>query len=198
MNRSGAPAYAWLLCLIYVCYILNHIATGSLNWKVPLFCLTGNPIDISVLFLFFFWEEVYYSNPEHGFPSESSEKKGRFVGFGDNVGDAFTFKILMEDTKKIIYRSNVRPASKASTRNKRIDDENKKVDFEFIKSIWEEKNRNKDRDGTTKRLPMFEPSDLIGRTFLKLPEEDGQRFRAKIIKAIAEHRSDIEKHPDRV
>ena len=25
MNRSGAPANCWLLCLIYVCYLLNHI-----------------------------------------------------------------------------------------------------------------------------------------------------------------------------
>ena len=25
MNRSGAPANCWLLCMIYVCYILNHI-----------------------------------------------------------------------------------------------------------------------------------------------------------------------------
>ena len=26
MNRSGALANCWLLCLIYVCYLLNHIA----------------------------------------------------------------------------------------------------------------------------------------------------------------------------
>ena len=26
MNRSGAPANCWLLCLIYLCYLLNHIA----------------------------------------------------------------------------------------------------------------------------------------------------------------------------
>ena len=30
------------------------------------------------------------------------EKKGRFVGFSDSVGDAFTFKILTDDTKKIM------------------------------------------------------------------------------------------------
>ena len=26
MNRSGAPANCWLLCLIYACYLLIHIA----------------------------------------------------------------------------------------------------------------------------------------------------------------------------
>ena len=31
MNRSGAPANCWLLCMIYVCYILNRIACGALN-----------------------------------------------------------------------------------------------------------------------------------------------------------------------
>ena len=29
MNRSGAPANCWLLCLIYVCYLLNHIACAA-------------------------------------------------------------------------------------------------------------------------------------------------------------------------
>ena len=31
MNRSGAPANCWLLCLIYVCYLLNHIACNALE-----------------------------------------------------------------------------------------------------------------------------------------------------------------------
>ena len=34
-NRSGAPANCWLLCMIYVCYILNHIACGALNGLIP-------------------------------------------------------------------------------------------------------------------------------------------------------------------
>ena len=40
-NRSGAPANCWLLCLIYVCYLLNHIAYSALDGKIPLFALTG-------------------------------------------------------------------------------------------------------------------------------------------------------------
>ena len=39
MNRSGTPANCWLLCLIYVCYLLNHIACAALNDKIPLSCL---------------------------------------------------------------------------------------------------------------------------------------------------------------
>ena len=36
MNRSGAPANCWPLCLIYVCYLLNHIACTALDGKIPL------------------------------------------------------------------------------------------------------------------------------------------------------------------
>ena len=36
MNRSGAPATCWLLCLIYVFYLLNHIACRALDGKIPL------------------------------------------------------------------------------------------------------------------------------------------------------------------
>ena len=35
MNRSGAPANCLLLSMIYVCYILNHIACGALNGSIP-------------------------------------------------------------------------------------------------------------------------------------------------------------------
>jgi len=38
LNRTGAPAGTWLLCILWVCYILNHIAVPSLNyvlqWKL--------------------------------------------------------------------------------------------------------------------------------------------------------------------
>ena len=36
MSRSGAPANSWLLCLIYVCYLLNHMACTPLDGKIPL------------------------------------------------------------------------------------------------------------------------------------------------------------------
>ena len=52
MNRSGAPANCWLLCLIYVCYLLNHIACTALDGKIPLLALTGITPDISIILLF--------------------------------------------------------------------------------------------------------------------------------------------------
>ena len=38
MNRTGAPAYCWLLTLQYVCYILNHISTASLGGQGLVWC----------------------------------------------------------------------------------------------------------------------------------------------------------------
>ena len=45
MNRSGATANCWLLCLIYVCYLLNHIDCTALDGKITLLALTGITIS---------------------------------------------------------------------------------------------------------------------------------------------------------
>ena len=116
MNRSGAPANCWLLCLIYVCYQLNHIACTALDGQIPLFALTGIAPDISIILLFTFYQPVFYATYDQNFPSESEERAGYWVGFGEYCGDALTHKILDHDTQKIIYRSAVRP-KKSSTPN---------------------------------------------------------------------------------
>jgi hypothetical protein len=61
LDRTGAPAFTWLLALTYVCYVLNHTAHESLNWQTPLFYLTGHATDISVLLQIQFWEPVYFA-----------------------------------------------------------------------------------------------------------------------------------------
>ena len=127
LDRTGAPAYTWLLALTYVCYILNHIAVESLGWQTPLQILTGSSTDISAILRFQFWEPVYYatdlaldSATKPPFPSTTAEGLGRFVGFSENVGDIMTYKILTDDTKKIIHRSYVRSAHDSSVANRRI------------------------------------------------------------------------------
>ena len=44
MNRSGAPANCWLLCMIYVYYNLNLIACGALNGSIPLLVYMELPL----------------------------------------------------------------------------------------------------------------------------------------------------------
>ena len=93
MNRSGAPASCWLLCLIYVCDLLNHIACTALDGKILLFALTGFTPDISIILLFTFYQPVFYATYDQNFPSESEERAGYWVGFGEHCGEAMTHKI---------------------------------------------------------------------------------------------------------
>ena len=36
LNRTAAPEFAWLLCVQYVCYVLNRMACEPLHWRTPL------------------------------------------------------------------------------------------------------------------------------------------------------------------
>ena len=73
MNRSGTPAKCWLFCMIYVCYILNHIACSSWGGSIPLLVLYGITPDISIMLLYTFYQPVFYAAQDQYFPSESEE-----------------------------------------------------------------------------------------------------------------------------
>ena len=208
MNRSGAPANCCLLCFIYVCYLLSHIACSALDGKIPLLALTGITPDISIILLFTFYQPVFYLTYDQHFPSESEKRAGYWVGFGEHCGDAMTHKILDHDTQKIIYRSAVRP-KKSSTPNHRLaphggevsassdpsedkifsgspigypegSSPKQKAPTVFIRS------RDEENPSVSKPIPTFDPSDLICRTFLLPPEENGERHRAKVTRQVVE------------
>ena len=192
LNRTGAPAYTWLLCLTYVCFLLNRLACQSLQWRTPLEALDGSTPDISPLLRFSFWDPVYYKLDDSDFPSESTEGRGRWVGVAEHVGHAMTYKILTDDTKKVIYRSNVRSALTKSDRNKRVDLLGGEEVTPIIKS-----SRDED-DSQRGSMPIFDPTDLVGRTFLMDPSDNGERYRAKILEAVVEDTEQLAKHPDRI
>ena len=114
MKNRDIPPAAWFLCLEWVGDVMNHTAEKSLGWRPPLEVLTGQTIDISKLLYFVFWDRVAVSRHEDNTYSgqigskKSSEIQGRFVGFSWNVGHAMTFKILTDDTKRVICRSRIR------------------------------------------------------------------------------------------
>jgi hypothetical protein len=81
MNFSGAPAHTWLLALIYVCLLLNHLASAALGWKSPEQILTGQTPDISKFMHFSFYEPVYYHSYSDSFPSVPNEEQGCVVGW---------------------------------------------------------------------------------------------------------------------
>jgi hypothetical protein len=47
-------------------------------------------------------------------------------------------------------------------------------------------------------VPIIDPTELVGCTFLLPPQEDGQRFRACIIHAIGDQENDLERLSDRL
>ena len=191
-----------------MCYLLNHIACSALDGKISLLALTGITPDISIILLFTFFQPVFYATCDQHFPSESEERAGYWVGFAEHCGDAMTHKILDHDTQKNIYRSAVRP-KKFSTPNHRpaphggvvsassdpSEDKifsgsplgspggsspEQKAPTVFIRS------RDEENPSGSKPMPTFDPSDLIGRTFLLPPEENGERHRAKVTRQVVE------------
>ena len=108
MDRTRAPGYTWLLCLIYVAALLNHLANANLGDLTPLTTMYGVTPDISAYSNFYFNLPVLYAI-DNKWPLESPEKSGRWMGVAHNVGDALMYKILMDDTKKIICHSAIRP-----------------------------------------------------------------------------------------
>ena len=88
----------------------------SPRWQNTLFTLTGITPDMTIILLFTFYQPVFYATYVQNFPSESEERAGYSVGFGEHCGDAMTHKLLDHETQKNIYRS----AKKSSTPNHRL------------------------------------------------------------------------------
>jgi hypothetical protein len=113
-----------------------------------------------------------------------------------------TFKILTDDTRKIIFRSNVRSALDPTTKNRRLDPLDGEISNPIIKSRHDSNESGLDlNDGETQEyhhMPVFDSSDLIGKTFLMDPQEDGQLFRARIVRAIEDHDGATAHNPSRV
>ena len=201
MDRTGAPPNTWFLCLTYVCFLLNHTYNGSIG-GVPLQHLTGTTIDISVLLKFFFWQKVYYKRVDSGFPSESTEALGHIVGISEHCGHALTWKILTDDTQKVIHRSLVRPYSADDPNFRAVipgGEESGVIGDPIIKSKTSSDLAN--HDITTQEPqaqpppPIFNPEELIGRTFLMDKQANGETHRARIVQMIEDHESNIEENP---
>ena len=133
---------------------------------------------------------------DYGFPSESPEGVGRIVGISEHVGPALCWKILTDDTQKVIYRSNIWLAADSKSRNLRLDPITNTVSSPIICSRH---NSSDHGEGTMPPdMQIINPHDLVGRTFLLPQEEDGQRFRACIVKALDDYDSNLGTQPERI
>jgi hypothetical protein len=131
---------------------------------------TGSTNNISPLLCFHFWEPVYYKFDDSDFPSDSREKCGHFISISQSVGHAMTFKILMDDTLRVIHQSNVRSALNPHAKNLQLDPLEPDNDASpIVKSCHD----SVDDGEILPPIPVIDPSELIGCTFL-MDKEGGQ------------------------
>ena len=198
MNTSGCPACCWLLCLQYICVVLNHLASPTLQCICPDQALQGTTPDVSFMLHFSFYEPVYYridsSEPDLNFPSSSNEKKGYWVGFANNQGDSFTWWILTEDTQKIIIRSGIRSAPRTTTNQHFASPSGEGTTLPFPIPYPQQSENSLPLDPLDASTPNFEQfvksqsgededkpihmanidiPNLLGRSFLLPPEDNG-------------------------
>ena len=206
MNASGCPACCWLLCLQYICVVLNHLASPTLQGICPVQALEGTTPDISFLLHFSFYEPAYYridfSEPDLNLPSSSNEKKGYWVSFADNQGDCLTWRILTEDTHKIIICSGVRSALRTTTNQRLASPSGEGTTLPFSIPYPHQSQISLPLDPLDESTPTFEHfvnsqsgedednpipmanidiPNLLGRSFLLPPEDNGEHHMAKII-----------------
>ena len=206
MNTSGCCACCWLLCLQYICVVLHHLASPTLQGICPAPALQGTTPDISFMLHSSFYEPVRYridsSEPDFHFPSPSNEKKGYWVGFADNPGDHLTWRILTEDTQKIIIFSGIQNALRTTTNQRLASPSGEGTTLPFpIPYPQQSKNslpldpfdestanfeqfvNSQSGEDEDNPIPManIDIPNLLGRSFLLPPEDNGERHMAKII-----------------
>ena len=125
-----------------------------------------------------------YATHNQSYPSVSEERAVHWVGFGEHVGDALTHKLLDDDTKKILFRSAVRPSDSAPPNKRLVPDGGKSS--KTPKSIVFVRSRQDDSQSATKPMAESHPDDLIGRPFLLPKNEQGERLRATIKRKVIE------------
>jgi hypothetical protein len=191
---------------------MNRLALESLEWRTAFECLKGSTPDISMIYRFRFYDSIYYKRDESEggkeFPSSSDELKGRFVGFSENVGHQMTYKILTDDNLKVIHRSRIKLAELDP--NLRLDEptgtetppdpdiqptEHHPGGNHVVDDITPDEDIIRGRPGEHTSMAIIDANDIIGRSYLQEPEEDGTRHRLKIIAKLDEHDANIANDP---
>ena len=139
---------------------------------------------VSIILLYTFYQPVLCATHNQSYPSVSEERVAHWVGFGEHVGDALTHKLLDDDTKKILYRSAVRPSDSAHPNKILVPDGQESsqtpTPIIFVRS------RQDDSKSATKPMAVHKPDDLIAMTFLLPKNEQGERLRATIKRKVIE------------
>ena len=206
MNTSGYLACCWLLCLQYIFVVLHHLASPTLQGIYPGQALQGTTPDISFMLHSSFYESVYYridsSEPDFNFPSSSNDNKGYWAGFAANQGDSLTWRTLTEDTQRIIICSGIQSALSTTTNQCLASPSGEGTTLPFSIPYPQHSKNSLPLDPFNESTPTFEQfvnsqsgedednlipmanidiPNLLGRSFLIPPEDNGEHHMAKII-----------------
>jgi hypothetical protein len=125
-----------------------------------------------------------------------------------------TYKILMDDTHRIIHRSNVRLAADPNARNLRLDPLNDEPPM-VIRSLrkaspvsdhgedsslhsMEPTDENPECPSTGDDTVIVDLQELLGCTFLMDTQREGQRFCARIVECISDHESNVRRSDNHI
>ena len=175
------PTAIFLLCLLYVIHLLDVLSNSK--GCIPLTIVTGTQTDISHYLDFHFWQEVFVEVPGGG------EQLAHWCGPSHKQGDFLTYLVLLEDTKQLVTRSNMRYAKNPLFPNQSQrpappdGDTNILVSKPIITTIQDHYNE-------PVQLPMFSLVELLGRMILQ-PVDD-ELVRAKVVRKIMDR--DAENH----
>ena len=200
LTYSGAPGESWVLVIRYVIYIMNRTARNVLAWRTPYEKLHGQTPDISIMTKFQFWEPVLIYNHETSFPSTANKILVRFVGFSETVGNAGCYMVWNENTGQVLHRSLLFRTDKRQREIHGVTpfpprpDSGEPDDVPVDSAI---KSR-RSSDGTESSPIPIGIENMLNRTFLLPPEEDGTRRRARITEIVEDFSGQLDSNPSRV
>ena len=206
MNTSGYLACCWLLCLQYIFVVLHHLASPTLQGIYPGQACQGTTPDISFMLHSLFYESVYYridsSEPDFNFPSSSNDNQGYWAGFAATQGDSLTWRTLTEDTQRIIICSGIQSALSTTTNQCLASPSGEGTTLPFSIPYPQQSKNSLPLDPFDESTPNFEQfvnsqsgedednpipmanidnPNLLGRSFLLPPADNGEHHMAKII-----------------
>ena len=102
--------WTWFHAIVYLADVHNHTWNEE-KQCIPATARNGKTKDISRFLQFYFFEQVLYLDADDKLPNafKSMERPGYMLGFSRNVGDELTFKILDNQTKRVVSVSVVQP-----------------------------------------------------------------------------------------
>ena len=174
MIDTGCEPEAWYRAACHVADVTNVTADETLDYRTPAEKRDGQTPDITGLLQYEFWQLVMIRDPTSSFPDKGgNEKLARWLGRAQDYGDKMCYWVLDLDTKRLLVRSMIRPATETDRPNQAIsleqaDNENTTTNenfplINFLQDFWDIEDEN--------QVPKYLKNDLPGKPKIKEHQE---------------------------